>query len=437
MIVPITLECTAGRTQTFPRSTPNANGTYGGLFSGSETITATIWPADSEAYVFRVSGSPACVWTNAALSQWAVTLNDAATATLTPGSIYRFEVTSTTSTMGQTARLFEGFLEVTSSAGSATPAPPDLITGNYCFQMLSGFILSVAQQEQVPALITSASALLRLKCNERYFDLRTLTEDYEVTLDGYLRLRQEPVQIVLRVQGQPNLALTVSNSAAQTAQAYFSFTGYDGGYGVNAKTATGIVLVQATNGVPASPVTLLFATYPTITLLANAIIAVGAGWKASITSPYGGWASTELTGGFVGQGCAPSAVPTSGALFNVLADLDGCKRRPNSPMLWVGTQYTNSDAQRWGPGGDQFFDDNSITQGVVRVTYQAGFSVIPADVQNATAQLVKYMLELLKQELLLKSESAGEYKYELSPEMVSAMPKPVWEMIGSRKYHYA
>ena len=437
MMTPITLECTAGRTQTFSRATSNADGTYGGIFNGSETITATVWPADSEAYVLRVVGSPACIWTNAALTQWAVTFNDAATASLTPGTTYRFEVTSTTSTIGQTARLFEGLLEVTSSAGMTMPIPPDLITANYCFQMLSGVTLTVAQQEQVPALISSASSLLREKCNERYFDLRTLTEDYEVTLDGYLRLRQEPVQIVTRVQGQPNLALTVTNSSAQTAQVYFSFTGYDGGYGVNAKTATGITLVQTTNGVPATPVTCLFATYPTITLLANAIMATGVGWRASVMTPYGGWASTELTGGFVGQGCAPGAIPTGGALFNVLTDLDGCKRRPNSPMLYVGTQYINSDAQRWGPGGDQFFDDNSITQGVVRVTYQAGFSVIPADVQNATAQLVKYMLELLKQELLLKSEQAGGYQYELAPEMVNAMPKPVWEMIGARKYHYA
>jgi hypothetical protein len=108
-------------------------------------------------------------------------------------------------------------------------------------------------------------------------------------------------------------------------------------------------------------------------------------------------------------------------------------------MLYVGTQRGgNITAAQWGPGGQELWgDDGDYQLGEVKVTYQAGFPTIPADVQNATVQLVKYMLELLKQELLLSSESAGDYRYTLSPEMVSAMPKPVWEMIGARKYHYA
>jgi hypothetical protein len=107
-------------------------------------------------------------------------------------------------------------------------------------------------------------------------------------------------------------------------------------------------------------------------------------------------------------------------------------------MLYVGQQRGgNILANRWGPGGQELWGDTNDNPGEVKVTYQAGFSTIPADVQNATVQLVKYMLELLKQELLLKSEAAGDYRYELSLESVSAMPKPVWEMIGARKYHYA
>ena len=36
------LELTAGRTQTFARSTPNADGSYGGVYTGTEVITANI-----------------------------------------------------------------------------------------------------------------------------------------------------------------------------------------------------------------------------------------------------------------------------------------------------------------------------------------------------------------------------------------------------------
>jgi hypothetical protein len=409
-----------------------------GIFTAQTTLQAVVWEGADQTPLFN----PVVAWNNGgtgwATGQFQCSFLPTPTSALDPAGEYHFLLETTTA--GVTSPVWEGLLKILASPGSSTLAPPDLITYDYCLGMLSGLALSDNQIDSLPGIISSASNLLRQKCNDRYFDLRTLTETHEVSLDGYVRLWQEPIQIITRVQGQPNLALTVFNnsSSVQTAQAYFAFTGFDGGVNSNAKTATGIILNWVSNGTPNTQ-TLLFSANPTIGQIATAINAVGSGWTAQPTGSFSSWVCTELTGGFIAQGCTQLSFPNAGARFNVLTDLDHCKLRPRTPMLYVGTQRGgNVTAEQWGPGGHELWGDGGDYQlGEVKVTYQAGFNVIPSDVQNATVQLVKYMLELLKQELLLKSESAAEYKYELAPEMVSAMPKPVWEMIGNRKFHYA
>jgi hypothetical protein len=317
---------------------------------------------------------------------------------------------------------------------------PDLITLDYCTAQLSVLNLSSAQLALLPTLITAASQAVRLECGNRYFDLRTLTEWHEVYQDGYCRLWQEPIQIVTRVQGNPlQQALTISNTAGsvQTAQVYFIYTGFDGGYNTDAKTATGIYLNWVSNGA-ASNATFLYATYPTLTQIATAINAAGSGWSARVTSGFGSWLCSELTGGFVAQGCGITSSQNGGAQFNVLTDLSIPKLRPRSPMLWVGNQYGgNQFAQQWGPGGYEMFANDQMDLGLVRVTYVAGFSTIPPDVQFQTAQLVKWRLELGIQDLLLKSENADDYNYTLAEQLVHKMPSPIREALGQFKFHYA
>jgi len=71
------------------------------------------------------------------------------------------------------------------------------------------------------------------------------------------------------------------------------------------------------------------------------------------------------------------------------------------------------------------------------VTYAAGFTTIPPNIQLAAAYLVKWKLELAKQELLLASEKAADYSYTLAQDMADAMPRPVRQMISSYRLHYA
>jgi hypothetical protein len=416
-----------------------------GVFTSASVLSANVWEGQNQASLFQPTVSWATTLptipptTQTGYDQGQVSLSIAAAQTigLDPGGEYYLLIDETTG--GVTAPVIQCRLKILATPGGAVIAPPDLITYDLCLSQLSVLGLTDDQLDLLPVLITAASQAVRLECNDRYFDLRTLTEWHEVELDGYCRLWQEPIQIITRVQGVPQLALTVSNTSADVAQAYFSYTGYDGGYNANAKTATGIVLNSITSGVPSTQ-TVSYTSDETVSQLAAAINAVGNGWQAQVDSSFGNWAVTELTGGFVAQGCAANALPSVGAQFNVLTDLADAQLRPRSPMLYVGRQRGgNVLAGQWGPGGQQMFGDDSRTDlGLVKVTYIAGFTTIPPDVQFQTAQLVKWKLELGVQELLLKAESAAEYKYNLAEDMVHAMPRPVREALGKGwKYHYA
>ena len=406
-------------------------------FGSSTTLKGYVWQGQNQSTIF----APTITWyqtTGYQTGQIALAIAGTQTSGLDPAGEYSLLITTTTS--GVESPAIRALLKILATPGTTTPTPPDLISYDYCLSQLSVIPLTPEQLDLLPWLIASASQAVRLECNNRYFDLRTLTEWHEVYQDGFCRLWQEPIQIVTRVQGNPQQqVLTISNTASsvQTAQAYFSYTGFDGGYNTNAKTATGIVLNWVSNGV-ASSANPLYASNPTINQMATAINAIGSGWSAQVASGYGSWACTELTGGFVAQGCAENSSPTRGAQFNVLSDLTIPKLRPRSPMLWVGRQYSgNQLAQQFGPGGYEMFGGDDEDFGLVKVTYVAGFPTIPPDVQFQTAQLVKWRIELGIQELLLKAENADDYNYDLATELVHNMPRPVREALGKYKYHYA
>jgi hypothetical protein len=431
--IPITLECTQGQAQTFSRQTPNADGSIGGLYSGSETITATVWPMDSQASVLSVTG----FWTNAALTQWGVTLTNANTSTLSPG-IYNFAVNAPTSVSGETGRLFRGFLEVTSFAGSSAFTLPDLITGQYCFKQLGQLTLTGPQQEIVPDLIHAASWAVRRYCQGRIFSLNTYVEWSEVELDGTIRLKQVPVQVITRIQGPQQQALNVSNtsSSVQYSQAYFAYSGQI--YDNEPLTPTGITLNWADSGTITNS-TVSYTTGMTVNGLAAAIAAVGGGWTALATSTYGLWPVTELCNGFVAQGTSQSAQPASGANFNVALDMGAqVPGNPHTGIYSVGRQIQNTNAGMWGPGGESLWGDSSQRQrSVVKVSYTAGETTIPAPVQFETSQLVKYYLERGVMPVLRAEEKAADYSYKLAEDMLSDMPRSVRQGLSRYVLHFA
>jgi hypothetical protein len=114
---PVVLECVAGYSTTIARQTPNDDGTYGGVYVGSEAITATFWTPASNVYALRQAGPPNAWLDAAGKTSWVVPLDDAQTAALGAGT---FSVLVTAPLgPGRTGVLFEGQLVVDPGPGAA------------------------------------------------------------------------------------------------------------------------------------------------------------------------------------------------------------------------------------------------------------------------------------------------------------------------------
>lgn len=428
---PVTLTCVQGRTATFARQTPNADGTYGGLYLGSEAITFTVWPEDSEVAVLTQTGSPNG-WINAAQTIWAVTLVDNQTAILTPG-YYNFQVTAPPAgTTGETGTLFQGLLEVASSPGSTVPN--NLASAVYVGKALSQINIAPGEWEYLPDVIAAASDLIRKYCN-RLFTQGQYVEIVPVELDGYIRLAQVPINAVLRVQASPAQALMVGNATAATAWIGATFTGDAAGF-TGGPTVTGLTLNAEVNGVvTATPIT--FSANETIASLASAISAVGNGWTASAGTGYGAWAVTELYDAIETKGASPADLPDGAAIYHVFGSNVAARPHPDdgpkTGMYFVGRINDGGQWARWGPyplDGDEY---TNASAGRVKVTYNGGFQTVPLPIQAATAELVKANFERLRTDAYLASENAQEYSYTLAAELVGNLPKAVRESLSLYK----
>ncbi len=396
------------------------------VFTAGSVLSADVWEGQNQTSLF----SPTVAWytanstqTGYTQGQFSLSLTGANTATLNPAGEYYLLVSETTS--GVKAPVWQGRLKIFAVAGSTSPTPPDLITYDFAEAYCSILGLTDTQRDMLPYLCSGASQAVRRWCFDRNFDQRSYVEFYDV-IQGAVRLLQPPVQVVTRVQGQPQLALTITNSSAQTAQAYFAFSGTWQGYSTSAQTVTGITLVSVLSGT-ASTSTVTFSANQTISSLAAAIVAVGSGWTATANSTYGAWPVTELDGGYVGQGCAMGAAQSTGALFNVLIDLapgEFSLDTRRMGILAVGQQYNGYDAGHWGPGSDSLFGEMACYSRV-KVSYVAGETVIPMQIQTMTAELVKFWLAMAKTDWILESETAQEYSYTLCQQMLASMPKHV------------
>lgn len=408
-----------------------------GIYTSGSVLSAQVWQGQNQASLF----SPTVAWQTTPVGggsqtgydqgQFSCSFVGSNTATLDPSGEYFVLVSQTTN--GVKSAVWEGRLKILATPGSTNPAPPDLITYDFAESYCASLGLTDTQRDILPFIVTGASGAARRFCQGRNFDQRTYTEFHNVALNGQVRLFQPPVQNITRVQGAPQLALTISNTSAQNAQAYFAFSGTWDGYGSNAQTATGITLVSVTNGTPASS-TVSFVANQTIVALTTLINAVGGGWTALADSVLGLWPVTELDGGYVAQGCGMGASPSTGARFNILQDI-----APNifsldtrrMGILTTGRQYGYSAASQWGPGGDQMFGDGQGSQlGRCKITYVGGDATIPMQVQVAVAELCKFNLSKMTTDLILETETAQEYEYKLSLEMIAAIPKHVAQALS-------
>jgi hypothetical protein len=423
---PGVFKVTQGRTATFPRTTPQTSGAVADVYAGTESITANVWPAGTQALVLTQSGAPNA-WLNPATTTWQITFVDSQTSTLTPG-VYDLEVTSQPSgTSGETGVLFRGQMLVDAAAGST--ASTDLITAYYAAKGLAVGDFTNEQWDFLPDAISAASKAVVKWCN-REFVFQTYIEDLQPAVDGVVRLKGIPVAQVTRTQSIPQMALTIQNGTAQIAYVVYSFTGDV----ASGQVITGLNFTSVINGVSVTQ-NVAYSTNETISAVATAISALGNGWSCTLNTSYSAWPATELLDGWVSQDAV-----TNGVILNVYSQGVSQSRfdpddGQNTGLLWVGRQNSPFGPQ-WGPDYAAW-EDGVPLMGLVRVTYTGGFLTIPLPVQLAVLETTKATLERLKLEAYIESETGGDYTYQVALEAMKHLPQWVLTNLAGWRVHNA
>ncbi len=359
-----------------------------------------------------------------------VVLGSAASAGLTPGGTYRFQVIITRDVTS--APVIDGLLKVVATPGDTPPNPSDLITYDYAESHCEILGLTDAQRDLLPTAVTAASKAIIKWCS-RPFAIGTYVEDLQPALDGFVRLKAIPINQVIRIQALPQQALTIQNTAAQIAYVAYAYTG-DVADGTSA--ITGLNFTSVINGVQVvQPV--IYSVNETISGVATAIGLLGNGWQPFLNAAYGLWPVTELIGGWVSQ----DATLAQGVILNVYSQgVSDAQFDPDdgqlTGMLWVGRQNNDAFGPRWGPDYAAWSSGEPLN-GQVRVTYNGGFSTIPLPVQLATAETVKAIMERLKIENYLESEKGGDYMYKIALDKLNHLPRQAVTALAGYRVHNA
>lgn len=248
-------------------------------------------------------------------------------------------------------------------------------------------------------LLLAASAQIRRECR-RDFESQSYSEFYSGSGMPYqvLILKQFPVTAIGRVASYPQEVLDIQNTARTTNQRATA-----------AVTSTGIVLTRVASGVTSTS-TLLFATYPTIALLAAAVTALGSGWSGLAAGGYENWPSVDLR-------------PIQGA-FNALS---GARLEAYTEDLQVNWRLREFEGILEG-----YFPPGRLN---IRVDYTAGYSTIPEDIQEGCVQLVKDLYQDSLHDMALQSSTLGPYSKTMAAGGGAGLSKKVMSKIASYVAH--
>ena len=281
--------------------------------------------------------------------------------------------------------------------------------------------LSTNQTAILPQITAAASRKIRVYCN-RYFNRQTTIDELYTTDPGKpLLLREYPVNAVWRCASYPTTVYTVQNSDTSTNQralARILTTGdVDAGLVV-----TGLSLTRVASGVTTTN-NLLFATYTTLTSLANAVAALGNGWTATADMAYALWPTSDLR---AVQGNLPAW--GKDAEFQVHTQDVPFSMDEKIGAVWIQDRTIDPFASiRFGPFLTTDFGDVSVSGAPmgVRVIYDAGFDTVPVDVQEACAELTYDFLNTLSMSTRINSETIGDYSYDSVGIDRLAIPQPI------------
>ena len=277
----------------------------------------------------------------------------------------------------------------------------DLITISRATQNAALSALNASNPTYLASLITAASDAIRRVCN-RDFTQSSYTEYYSggIYIREPLRLRQFPVLEITRVASNPRSALRVQNTDSVTNQRATVET-----------TTSSLRLFRVAAATPVAN-DLPFSTYPTITSLASAVNALGAGWSATIVDNFANWPSADLK---PLQGAA-TALFGGRDLELYTEDLQPFLTWPPGDPFGDEAGYQALTGWRLDDETGELFARFPRGQLNVRIDYTAGFATIPQPVQEACVQLVQDLYNAGLVNNTLKKATLGTGSFELKDE---------------------
>jgi hypothetical protein len=295
----------------------------------------------------------------------------------------------------------------------------DLIDLDYARQHIP-----TSQDADEPAISTLISAASRaiIKYCRRDFNQTTYDELYNGTGDRRLLLRQPPLLSVQSVRYRPVTVLKIQNNLANTPIARVTVT------------STGLTLLRQTSGVATTDTSVTWASNVTVLAVQNAVNALGNGWSA-VGTGYDQWPSADIycPNGISSGTDAPlpgsqGALTAAGQYAELKLhtyELAGFQLEQRRAWLLRAIPYTDPELLHpedliWPVGINNF-----------RVQYTAGYTTVPEDVQEATAELVTSWFVQRGRDLTLESESIhGSYSYAAQlargdlPDRIRAILRP-------------
>lgn len=231
-----------------------------------------------------------------------------------------------------------------------------------------------ADEPIVEALIDAATDAISVYCR-RTFPLASYDEITSGRRDGRLALKQFPVVSVSRIAVADRAALLIVNEDDSTHQR------------ATARLAsTGLVLTRIVSGVVTSDSSILWSGNATLQAVANAVTALGSGWKGTVADEFGSWPSVDLRPLDLSKPCLT-----------------------NPAEFFVHSLETSAD--RIDADAGFVFGRFPIGEGNIRVEYSAGFNTVPEAVQQACAMLVAEWYSEGKHDAARRFDGLGDAQY--------------------------
>lgn len=225
---------------------------------------------------------------------------------------------------------------------------------------------------EVLTLRDAIETYIQKECRRTFASTTHTLERYDGTDSQYLYLRNYPITNVSQLSIGTQDGIYVWNTSTETLATV-------------SVTSTGVVLNK-----DGTSNTLLFSNFTTLSSMASGISSSGSGWQAQVSSTeFSSYKSTQLIKRF-----GASAINSNYIYLQI----------PSDP-LYDFEVYENEGKIYYGPGF--YFGSNNVF-----ITYTAGYSTIPSDIQYLVKMTVKYNYNLSQNNSMgLSSYKIGDISY--------------------------